>query len=434
MRQAGRVDPWLRGADPMTEATTPGPLAGLKVLEAAAIVAGPYCGRMLADLGADVVKIERYPKGDDTRAMMPPDLGGEGPPFLMLNRNKRSIVVNLRETAGQQIFRRLARTADVVIENNRRGVFERLGIGFETLRADNPGLIYCAISGFGRTGPYADRGGYDLIAQAMSGLMAITGEAPGRPPVKVAAPIADFAAGLFATIGVLAAYAHRQRTGEGQAVDASLFEAGIAATFHQASMYLASGEEPQPMGSAHPFSAPYQAFEVADGWITIGAGTDTMWPRLCAAMDLPELADDPRFRTVADRNRNLGELVDVLAPEFRAHTSADWLARLETASIPAGPVQSIGTMLADPQVAARDMLVDVGHTKLGQVQTLGTAVKLDATPPSLRRGAPLLGEHTAEVLGEAGYDAAEIDAFAATGVVVLADGVASRPQQVAGAR
>jgi crotonobetainyl-CoA:carnitine CoA-transferase CaiB-like acyl-CoA transferase len=400
----------------------PGPLAGMKVIESAAVVAGPYCGLMLADLGAEVIKLERYPVGDDSRNMVPPYQDGEAPPYLMLNRNKRGVVVDIRTTAGQEIFRRLARGTDVIVENYRKGVMDRLGIGYDDLRQDNPGLIYCAISGFGRTGPYAERGGYDLVAQGMSGLMSITGEGPGRPPVKVGGAITDWGAGLMATIGIISAYAYRLQTGEGQFVDTSLFEAGVAATFHQTAMTLASGISPGPMGSAHPLGAPYQAFRTADGWLNVGAGTQAMWPRLAKVLGVPELIDDPRFRTVADRMTNLDVLIAELEPLFKKHTVDEWLAIFEAEGIPGGPVLSIGEMLEDPQTVARDMVAEVPHSRLGKVKTLGTPVKFSATPTALRRGAPLLGEHTAEVLHELDYSDDDIAAFVEDGTVVVADG------------
>ncbi len=404
----------------MAEAAT-GPLAGLRVVECAQVVAGPTCGYMLADLGADVVKVERAPLGDDVRRMTPPSIEGESAAFLMLNRNKRAIALDLKQEVARNAFLRLARGSDVVIENYRAGAMERLGLGYARLRAENPALIYAAISGFGRSGPYAPRGGYDLIAQAMSGLMSITGEGPGRPPVKIGAPIADFAAGLLAALGIAAAYAHRLKTGEGQFLDTSLYEAAISATFHQTAMYLATGEPPAPLGSAHPLSAPYQAYETADGWIAVGAGNRANWPRLLAALGAPELARDPRFETNDRRMENLEALNAALAPLFKARTTDRLMAELEEAGVPAGPVLDIARMVADPQTAAREMVVEVPHGRLGRVRTLGAPIKLAATPANLRRGAPCLGEHSEEILSGCGYDSAEIAAMAATGAVILAE-------------
>ncbi len=311
-----------------------GPLAALKVIELTHVMAGPTCGLMLADLGADVVKVEKVPGGDDTRRLAPPRVGDESAAFLMMNRNKRGVAVNLKTEGGREVLRRLVSTADVLIENYRKGTMERLGLGYEELRRDNPGLIWCEISGFGRTGPYAERGGFDLIAQGMSGLMSITGEGPGRPPVKVGAPLTDITAGILGAMGVLAAYVHRLSSGEGQRVDTSLFEAGVVHTYWQSAICLATGVSPGPMGSAHPLSAPYQAFETADGWITVGAANQANWLRLTEVLEAPELAQDPRFSVNADRMANLEALSDELDHRFRARTKADWLERLEAAGVP----------------------------------------------------------------------------------------------------
>ena len=402
----------------MNEAAT-GPLAGLKVIECAQVVAGPTCGYMLADLGAEVIKVERAPLGDDVRRMAPPMIEDESAAFMMLNRNKRAIVLDLKQDTAKEAFLRLVRGADVVVENYRMGAMDRLGLGYERLREENPAIIYAAISGFGRTGPYAHRGGYDLVAQAMSGLMSITGEAPGRPPVKIGSPIADFAAGVLAALGIAAAYAHRLKTGQGQFLDTSLFEAGISATFHQAAMYLATGEPPEPLGSAHPLSAPYQAYETADGWITVGAGNQANWPRLAAALGAPGLVEDPRFATNASRMANLDALNRALDPLFKAHTTDALMSALEAAGVPAGPVLDIGQMSEDPQTRAREMIMEVAHSRIGPVRTLGPPVKFSATPANVRRAAPYLGEHSAEVLREFGYDADAIAAMAATGAVIL---------------
>lgn len=394
-----------------------GPLAGLRVVELAHIMAGPVCGRMLADLGADVVKVEKLPEGDASRSFLPPDIEGEAAAFMMLNRNKRGIAVDLKAAAGLEIVRRLLRRADVVIENYRTGTMERLGLGYERLRAENPGLIFCEISGFGRTGPAAALGGFDLIAQGYSGLMSITGEGPGRPPVKCGAPVTDITAGILAALGVLAAYVHRLRTGQGQRVDTSLFEAGITQTYWQSAIALATGVSPGPMGSAHPLNAPYQAFETADGWINVGAASQATWERLVDVLGLPELRSDASFRENQDRMRNLSALIALLAPRFRERTTADWLAMLERAGVPAGPVLTVGEMLEHPQTRARGMTLNVLHSKLGRVRTLGFPVRLTATPAEVRRGAPVLGEHTRDVLGEMGYADAEIDELAARSVI-----------------
>ncbi len=405
----------------MTHADRRGPLAGLKVIELAHIMAGPVCGLMLADMGADVIKLEKHPGGDDSRRFLPPDIAGESAAFMMMNRNKRGIAVDLKSEDGKAVARRLLERADVVIENYRRGTMARLGLSYDSLAAANPGLIYCEISGFGRSGPYAERGGFDLIAQGMSGLMSVTGEGHGRPPVKVGAPVTDITAGILGAMGVAAAYAERLKTGRGQRVDTSLFEAGIVHTYWASAITFATGRPPGPMGSAHPLNAPYQAFRTADGWITVGAANQTNWLRLVEVLGVRELAEDPRFQENADRMANLPALIDALAPHFAARPAADWLARLEAAGVPAGPVLDIAEMHRDPQTLARDMVVSVEHSRLGPVQTIGLPVKFSGTPGGVRRAAPLYGEHSREVLAEFGFAAAEIERLLAAGAVAAAD-------------
>ena len=415
----------------------PGPLAGTRVLELAHVMAGPVCGLMLADLGADVVKVERLPGGDGSRAFVPPELEGESVAFMMLNRGKRGIALDLRRPEGIEIVRRIAAGADVLIENFRVGTMERMGLGWEALARANPRLVYCQITGFGRTGPLAEAGGFDLIAQGYAGLMGITGEGPGRDPVKIGAPVTDITAGILAAMGAAAALYERERTGRGQLVDTSLFEAGIAQTYWQSAIALATGVSPGPMGTAHPLSAPYQAFRTADGWLNVGASNAATWTRLTEAIGRPELRADPRFAENAGRMAHLDELCAVLRPVFEARPTSEWLALLAAAGVPAGPVASIGEMLDHPQTLAREMVVEVRHARLGAVRSLGSPVKLSgsagrthdadpsepaaasrAAPPSSRRGAPLLGEHTREVLEEAGLTQAEIDALVQSGVAV----------------
>jgi len=401
--------------------TQAGPLKGVTVIELAHIMAGPVCGRMLADMGADVIKVERVPGGDTARGFLPPDVDGEPAAFMMLNRNKRGIAVDLKAPAGKEIVQRLLKTADVVIENYRKGTMERLGLGYDELSKRNPGLIYCEISGFGRTGPYADRGGFDLVAQGMSGLMSFTGEGPDRPPVKCGPPVTDITAGLLATMGVLAATVERNKTGRGQRVDTSLFEAGITQTFWQSAIALATGVSPTPMGSAHPLNAPYEAFQTADGWLTLGASSQVVWQRLPDVLGLPELLSDSRFQQNEDRMAHRAELADALAPAFKKRSTNDWLERLDAAGVPAGPVLSVGEMLADPQTKAREMLVETDHQRLGPVQTIGFPVKFSETPAAIERGAPTLGQHTTEILLELGYADSDIDQLVADNVVIRGD-------------
>lgn len=399
--------------------TSSGPLKGLRVIELAHIMAGPVCGMMLADMGADVIKVEK-PTGDDSRRFVPPEIGGEAAAYMMMNRNKRGIALNLKDPEALEVLRRLLAEADVVIENYRKGTMEKLGLSYEELAKLNPRLIYCEISGFGRTGPYADRGGFDLIAQGMAGLMSITGEAPGRPPVKVAAPISDINAGILAAMGVSAAYANVLQTGLGQKVDTSLFEAAIVQTYWQSAIAFATGKKPEPLGSAHPLNAPYQAFQTSDGWINVGAANQSNWERFLGVIGAPDLNDDARFASNADRIRNLPALVEILNGYLSQETTETWLDRMEKAALPAGPVNDILQMHADPQARARDMIVELDHPTAGRVETLGQPVKFSRTPGSVERASPLLGEHTREVLSELGFDSAKIDALIQSQAVVAA--------------
>ncbi|MEL6373548.1 MAG: CoA transferase, partial [Pseudomonadota bacterium] len=381
----------------------------MRVIDLSHVMAGPTCGRMLADMGADVIKVERIDGGDDTRRLLPPDINGEAAAFMMMNRNKRGIVLDLKDEAGRAALLKLIAGADALIENYRHDTMARLGLGAERLREDFPGLIYCAISGFGRTGPWSTQGGYDLIAQGMSGLMAITGEGPGRPPVKVGAPVCDIVAGILGAMGIAAAYARKLKTGAGDVVDTSLLEAGITLTYWQSAIGLATGESPGPMGSAHPLNAPYQAFETADGWINIGAMNTRLWPRLCTLIGEPQLADDERFNTNGGRMANLDALSATLAPFIKARTTQDWLNRLEEVGIPSGPVLSIRDMHQHPQTLARAMVEAAEHPVAGRVETIGLPVKFASNTARPVGPAPVFGQHTREVLLEAGLTPAEID-------------------------
>ena len=363
---------------------------------------GPYCAMLLGDLGADVVKVERPGGGDDARAMAP-HVAGESAAFMTFNRNKRSITVDLKTSDGVAIVRQLAAGADVLLENWRPGTAERLGLGYPAISSENPRIIYCSISGFGQTGPYAARGGFDRIAQGMSGLMSITGEEDG-PPLPVPIPISDIGTGMFAVIGILAALAARARTGRGQTVDASLLETPIAWSVYEVSSYFATGEPPKRLGHGHRTSAPYQAFRTADGWVNLGGGSPTFWPKICQILGVPELLDDPRFATSGLRVKHRKALETLLEEKFRAAPTAVWLERLDAAGIPVGPIWTYDQVFADPHVIDREMVVEVKHPRAGATRVLGIPLKLGETPGSIRRPAPVLGEHTDEILREIGYD------------------------------
>lgn len=401
----------------MSEAT--GPLKGVKVIELAHIMAGPVCGLMLADMGADVIKVEK-PTGDDSRRFVPPEINGEAAAYMMMNRNKRGISLNLKDPAAVEILRKLLAKADVVVENYRTGTMKKLGLAYEDLAKINPKLIYCEISGFGRTGPYAERGGFDLIAQGMSGLMSITGEGPGRPPVKVAAPISDINAGILGAMGVCAAYSNMLKTGQGQKVDTSLFEAAIVQTYWQSAITFATGVPPDPLGSAHPLNAPYQSFQTSDGWINVGAANQSNWLRFLEVIGAPDLDHDARFASNAERIRNLPALIDILNGYLSQDTTDNWLRRMDAANLPAGPVNDVRQMHADPQAIARDMIVEVDHPQAGRVQTIGHPVKFSETPASVTSASPILGQHTREVLVEVGCDNEQIEALIRTGAVIAA--------------
>ena len=397
-----------------------GPLTEMKVIELAHVMAGPTCGRMLADMGADVIKVERVPDGDDTRRFLPPDIQGESAAYIMMNRNKRGIAIDLKSEDGKHALLRMIETADVIIENYRADTMAKLGLGYDDLKTSNPGLIYCAISGFGRTGPYADRGGYDLIAQGMSGLMSITGEAPGREPVKVGAPVTDITAGILGALGVCAAYAQKLKTGRGQMVDTSLYEAGITHTYWQSAIAFATGISPGPMGSRHPLNTPYQSFKTADGWLNLGASNTRLWSRLLEITGLQKLEGDPRFKDGAARMANIDALIDKLNKVLKTKSTSHWLAEMERAGIPAGPVANIGEMHADPHTLAREMVIDLEHDTAGIVKTIGHPIKFSETPGIIDRGAPIYGQHTRSILAEFGFNEKQITDMIESEAVIAA--------------
>ena len=376
------------------------------MLDLTQVMAGPFCTMQLGDMGADVIKVEPPGSGDLSRAMGGSHLrmkGGDNAPFFALNRNKRSIALDLKSDSGLGAFLALADGADVVVENFRPGVADRLGVGYHTLAARNPRLVYASISGFGQSGPYADRPGFDLIAQGMSGIMSVTGE-PGGEPVKCGVPVADLAAGLYATVGILAALHARARTGRGQYVDTSLFDAALALSVWEATEYWATGEAPRPMGSAHRLNAPYQVFATSDGHVAIAAITGQQWTHLCAALGRTRLTSDPRFETNEGRMAHRDELAGEITAALAARTTAEWVALLLDAGVPAGPIQSYPQVFDDPHTAARGMIETVTHPVEGELRTLGFPVKMSDTPLRVRRPPPLLGEHTREVLGEEGAE------------------------------
>jgi crotonobetainyl-CoA:carnitine CoA-transferase CaiB-like acyl-CoA transferase len=385
--------------------TTRTALEGIRVLDVTQVMAGPFCAMQLCDMGADVIKVE--PPGGDSARLMAGASGTDSPGFNAVNRGKRGIVLDFKSTAGQQAFRRLAERADIIVENYRPGVMHGFGLDYPSLSATNPGLIYASISGYGQTGPDAHKGGFDLVAQGVSGLMSVTGE-PGRPPTKVGVPLTDLAAGLFALAGVLAALHYRSRTGRGQYIDTSLVEAGVALSIWESAHYFAEGVPPGPLGSAHRMFAPYQAIRCSDGYITLGAANDRLFARVCKLLGHPEWTADPEYADATRRVRNRAPLVarieQITATEPRNH----WLTALTTAGIPCGPINNYAETFADPQILARDMVVEVDHPVLGTLKMPGSPIKMSETPPAPRRRAPLLGEHTREVLLEAGCSDEEI--------------------------
>jgi formyl-CoA transferase len=386
---------------PDSAIVTEGALDGLRVLDLTQVMAGPYCTMLLADLGADVVKIENPEDGDQTRRSWGYAVHGEDSrAFLALNRNKRSVCLDLKSAEGLADFHRLVLTADVVVENFRPGVTKRLGVDYETLAELNPRLIYASVSGFGQTGPYADRPGYDLIAQAMSGVMSVTGT-PGGVPVKCGLPVGDLGAGMFCAFGIVSAVLSRVRTGRGQQVETSLFEAALAMSVWESTEYWATGEVPQPLGSANRMSAPYQALRTKNGYITLGANNERLWQRLCAALKVTHLQTDPRFVTNTARMVHRDDLVVELEKTLVEAETDDWVALLLDAGVPAGPIRDYRQVLdEDPHVKARGMVQEIDHPIEGRVRALGSPVRMSGTPARLRRHPPLLGEHTAEVLAE----------------------------------
>ncbi|MEK7714997.1 MAG: CoA transferase [candidate division NC10 bacterium] len=392
------------------------PLAGYRVLELAHLIAGPVCGMYLADMGAEVVKIEQPSGGDASRTLYDPLLGGDSAVFLTVNRNKKSVALDLAHPEGRATFFRLVESADVVIEAYRGGVAEKLGIDSASLQPLNPGLVYCSLSAFGPEGPWREKPGLDMLVQAMGGLMAVTGE-PDGGPLLCGAPVVDTLGAFSAGLGVLTALLHRERTGEGQRVDVSLLNGALLTHAARLSVFFVTGQEPGRQGSAHPYMVPFQAFRAKDGWIYVAVWVDRLWPPFCAAIDRPALATDPRFSSRQNRLSHRPELVALLEPVFLERPVKEWMARLEKHEVLCAPVNRYADLPADPQVLASGMLVPEDHPRAGRLTTLDTPIRFSRTPGGIRTHAPALGEHTDEVLAEIGYSPAEVQALRAAKVV-----------------
>ncbi len=393
----------------------PSALEGIRVLDLTQIMAGPFCTMLLADLGAEVIKIENPQGGDDSRRMAPPYYQSEPASFIAMNRNKYGIAVDIRTELGKQILWRLIDRADVLVENFRPGTMARLGFGFEAVHAKSPALVYCSISGFGQTGPYRERGGFDLVAQAMSGVLSVTGSP--EEPAKVGVPISDLNAGLYASHAILAALLSRMRTGEGQYIDTSLFEGALAYTFWELNEYWATGIAPKRLGTAHRLSAPYQVFATSNGWIAIGAANQRNWELLAQALEHPELLDNPHFASNADRMTHITELEEALTAALKTRSTEEWLKVFEEAGVPCGPVLTLDEVYRNPQVKAREMDIEVQHPTAGRIHTIGFPVKYSKTPGQMYRPAPVLGQHTLAILESLGYSTEERQRLEADGVV-----------------
>jgi crotonobetainyl-CoA:carnitine CoA-transferase CaiB-like acyl-CoA transferase len=394
------------------------PLAGLLVADLTQNVAGPFCAQILGDMGAEVVKIERTGRGDDARAWAPPYWGQESATFMSVNRNKRSLAVDLKSREGLAIVERLVTRADVFVQSLRAGAVEELGLGWEQARALNPRLVYCSVTAFGTEGPLRDRPGYDPLMQAMSGIMSITGH-PNQPPARVPVSVVDMGTGMWAATAILAALRERDRTGRGVHVTTALFDTALAWTAFQMSQYLGTGEVPLPQGSGTAMICPYEAFPARDAWVMIAAGSDALFTRCCEALEVPALAQDSRYRDNPTRVANRKALIEALSAVTRALDSADVLARLQKAGVPSAPINTLDRIVAEPQTEASGMLVPAKHPRLPDYRALGLPIRWDGERPGITRVPPLLGEHTAEVLAELGFDAAAIEDLARRHVIGL---------------
>jgi crotonobetainyl-CoA:carnitine CoA-transferase CaiB-like acyl-CoA transferase len=401
-----------------------GPLEGIRVLDLSRAMAGPYCTMMLGDLGADVIKVERPGSGDESRGWGPPFVGqsddnilGESAYFLSVNRNKRSITVNLKSSEGQEVIRRLVRLCDVLVENFRTGVLEKLGLGYEDMKKLNPNLVYCSISGYGRTGPYAGRPGYDVIIQAEGGMMGITGPVDG-PPSRVGVPIVDITTGMFAATSILAAMRVRDQTKEGQLIDISLFDTQAALLTNVASNYLIGGADLLRTGNDHPNLAPYGAFRAQDRWLVLGVANEPQWETFCGVIDRQDLREDVRFKTNGNRIAHRAELGEILSEVMASRPVSEWLSVLRDAGLPCGPINDVASVFDHPQIQPRELILEVEHPKAGPIRLTGFPYKFAKTPAELHYPPPLLGEHTEEVLTEIlGYSMDQVALFQERGAI-----------------
>ncbi len=383
-------------------------LEGIKVLDLSRALAGPYCTMMLADMGAEVIKVEMPGRGDDSRSWGPPFVEGESAYFMSVNRNKKSLTLNMKSEKSIEIIHKLIKQSDVLVENFRPGAMERLGLGYEQVKGMNPKIIYASISGFGQDGPYRMLPGFDQVLQGMGGLMSITGE-PGGPPIKVGVAVADISGGMFAGYGIMVALYNRERTGKGQLVDVSLLDSQVAWLTYRAGAYFASGDVPQPVGSGHPVIVPYQAFKAKDVYINIAVGNDQLWERFCKAVGLEKVMNDPKFVTNAKRVENRGEIVKIIGDLIIARNGEEWLTILNDAGVPCGPIYTVDKIFADPQVLHRQMLKELDHPRIGKVKVTGIPVKLSETPGEVITAPPVLGQHTHEILAELGYSSQDVE-------------------------
>ena len=390
-------------------------LEHIKIVDLTRTLAGPFCTMMLGDMGADIIKIEEPERGDETRGWTP-FWNGESTQFVSFNRNKRSLSVNLKEPEGIQVVQSLARDADVMIESFRAGALDRMGLGYDAIKDLNPDIIYCSISGYGRTGPLAEKPGYDLLIQAYSGLMNLTGDPEGMP-MRVGFSLVDLFTGMMAYGSIMTALYHREQTGQGQWVEAALLDGQVSALSYHAAAYLATQVEPRRMGSGHPSLVPYQSFPAADGFFIVGVANQGLWQRFCNALERPDLMEDPRFVTNDDRVAHRAECIETLCNIFRAKPVAHWVELISDAGVPCGPINRVSEVVQDPQVLARSMMVDIPHPKVPDLRVTGSPLKLSETPPSVRHHPPLLGQHNEEVLLELGYDSSKIAHLREKGVI-----------------